>query len=432
MQNAITGTLRNIRVQPSKAKSIAPVGPLSESVFGSCVFVPAFSVGGVTLGFGMHEFNYTRGQEWGDGDMMFMRTPFRFVRNDKRAELLIVHDMQDMNAMSMEYTRMVTPTCQWRASVCFNRDTLCDVIERGVMNVSAFEPTVDQVYCVYEYRSCPTCCEDRYKCRCALASGVTQFMVHKPKHPFDHSAFARNMTHRLGVWEGVATVSCFQNGAFQAKHVTGCRNVVVGGVDVQLILSMRDWSLANHVREKNASPLTLSIVASYCDESVSQATQQDTNNECTALTISNHTESMSWLDTDTDLALSDLPPLTEIQDDPFLNTPPASVCESVLQTAMERGKEHMIQPLIDLSGATSEEVSENKGDSDDLVRMLKAELRRKRNRVSAQRSNLKKKKQNEHLKHELSSVKQRAQRLRSRESALRNENLQLRNIIQQT
>lgn len=74
--------------------------------------------------------------------------------------------------------------------------------------------------------------------------------------------------------------------------------------------------------------------------------------------------------------------------------------------------------------------SAESGESEKVdARAVKLELRKARNRASAQRSNLKKKMALQKLKDDLSSMSQREQQLRERERLLRQENLKLRAAV---
>ena len=446
LQTCITGSLRYLRVEPSTHK---PVGSLSDFTHGKYVFSPLFTVSGCTLGFGMNEFNHLRGDEWGGDVMMYMRTGFRFVRNDAQMELLIMHDIADMNAVCMEYSRTITPTTQYRASICFHRDKLFEAQQLG-LSVHNLIASIDQICAMYEYRDCPNCSLDRHACRCALSS----LTIRKPRHPLDHDAFAANMASRLGSWTGTMSISSYEYGRFQHKSLVGSRTIYTGGVDLQLLLSMRSWALA----ELNGKESPLQTILGKAEDENGKAIVETVAGDELQLVSTSFTQSVPpaqpvqpvqydvdpslFLDedeTDPDFSpLNEFPALSEICEDPFLNSSICATSEEisseVVESAARRARVHTLEPLIDLSVQTGDSAKEesSKVSSNDPVRELKAELRKQRNRMSAKRSNLKKKMQNEKLKSDLKQTKDKATFLRGKETSLRNENLLLRRLLAET
>lgn len=435
------------RVEPDAARACR-IGPLSDFVVGKWVFVPAFCVSGVSLGFGMHEFNYSQGDSWGADFMMYMRAEFRFVRNEAKGELLVLHDIPEMNACCMEYSRTVTPTCQTRTSICLFRDKLHAAAESGYLDRANIIPCLDQINTIYEYRDCPTCGASHTTCPCTL-------QLARAKHPFDHDTFVVNMSQRLGTFEGVASVFCYDTGRFKRKTALGSRTTLRGGMDHDLITTMRDWAVNLHAKDY-VNPFQ--TITAPPQPQVQQPSHSSIPSAHETTEIDLSTESFmqpaSFFLDDED-PLRDLPPLEGLTDDgnEFMNllacmnwklpksaTPrPDPSPKQYLDEIPEKptGKPRNIQPLLDLTGSAAVQSERSSNDNpanaaeEESVRQLKAEMRKQRNRESAHRSNMKKKAMNDKLKFELKSNRDRADALRIQESALRQENIRLRRMLTQ-
>lgn len=244
-----------------------------------------------------------------------------------------------------------------------------------------------------------------------------------------------NLNFRAGTFEGIANATVY-DGLRSRTVPLGSRCTIQRGADPGVVEWLRDWAIAKHKRF--ADPRESAMLAGNHQENavldISNANAighwekgmvQDSQNGAGG--------GADWLDgLVLDTKQEDV--VTSAKKHQRSNTSSQKITDTTSATTTEREcRNDNKDSASSAEGAVSSSValiagqkSETKGD---LVSELKAQLRRERNRASAQRANLRKKAMNDALKRELKNSLERAGELRSREMFLRQENMRLRKLL---
>lgn len=437
-ENAVTGMLNSTRVENGTSRLF------SHHVRSMFLMAPVFSTENLNFGFGVHEHIFNPADFWHTlNPGIFGRSLSRFVRDDSSGIMVVVIDFPEVDIIQVDYTQLVNTTGQIHALARFRRRQLQNIYESGIFNLSSLTRAMESMEAAYQVRDCPRCGarpehnSKQQPCRCDIPRAF-------PKHPFDMSSFYWNMERRLGTFQGLARVNILENG--RRVHGVSCGNriTITGGVDPGLIERLRKWAICS-------SALPEDPLQSFLPQNEFRHVHpllQGPGELATQIQPDIQMD-LPFLDVDEDWygipSSNQLQAPLEIIEDILIST---DQTQNERQTPRYEGNEERTKEGTDVSEgtqtaapgrsttegrtsssespATSTNPSKSDGDDREEVKKLRAELRRERNRASAQRSNLKKKAEHDARKLEIRTNKEKAGLLRERELALRQENMKLR------
>lgn len=450
--------------------------------------VPAFSVGGVTIGFATQERASDASHAALNTSVPIERVSCaRYVRDDDRGVFLLLSEndatgVTEVDCMSHRSTRRRT-----RVVARFHTDTLHRNLRssKGVLHPDDLAEALSYLNVSYERRACPMCkMADSGECGCVLP-------FKRPAHPLDFRNEQRNMRLHTGLYQGVCTVRLFNAALPFVITNLSTRAIIKGSLDKRVISRLNRYAVQDRMSKLTLSPF--SPVASLpapriCDNAtrgpedaqvdVDPLLQED-------LTAPLMLPDESFLQDPGLLQSSSLPSLSfgnELIEGPMpLLSAPLGTGTTVLDVSMlkagskvgsDRGTEQSISRVVksdvgrdggsssDGGMSATHSTTQNNGEalgtesgrkrsgsqrassakrarvSDETERTLdgrelKAELRKRRNREAAAKSNVKRRIRNEALRKDLAEVNERVTELRAMEKVLREENVRLRGMATQ-
>lgn len=468
-KNAVSGSIIRTGVDLD-AQNLA-----SDHLHSMHALFPVFQVNNLSFGFAVHEALYTPMKHWvGPETEPLMRFHSRFVRDDATQTLVFVLNIPGFDVVQLNYTRLVSTTSQTQVIARFHYEMFDQVIHDDNVSKADIIDCLQLLISGQEYRDCPTCSSPPQFCLCELR-------VTKAKHPYDMSAFHSNMGTRLGCFNGISRVAVYENKRVVFSGVQKSKIVNRAGVDLDLIESLRKWSLCSVQPEDNPREDFLLLDRHTADETGPQADTMDA--EWSELLFGASTgrgnvggcfdaTRASFDNDEMTSALAFMEDVLQNTDDVQTGQPKESPPHESHITSQEDnrsaadttvvGASHFatvhtsetefqllgtdnqvgsVQPSknggsknsVGEAGTSSNGANSTNDNSDkELVKKLMAELRRERNRASAQRSNLRKKADQDAKKLEIKSNREKGVLLRSREKALREENVRLRKKLMQS
>lgn len=406
------------------------------------LFIPAFTVDQITVGVGVAEDILGPGDIWVPKNLVPSAphcVNFRFLKADHSKLFFVVYDDPEDNLVLFHYTKPIT-TCEYSSFTGLFRRELLSTINAG----SVTPECLRQALVFYQdssfIRSCPMCgAGPQDKCGCSLP-------LLAPVHPFDGQYFSRGMAMHLGNFDTIANKVLFV-GRKQVKQVVmGSRLSLSKLDDSSLVQRLSAWSVSEFMKRSVEPPsydVNLSVYGiSILDELQARSrerpcSEDDFNfaqNEDMLLIRGDEEErTLTSLECNTADSVDGTNPdenpdqcLKEISTDVH-NTQLESVFGSFLKSEACPRKPDSIPSSLDLENK-SLEISETM-DPKEMVRQIKAERRKERNRASARRSNQKRKERRLVISHEIDGLLERLESLREKELSLRKDNLRLRKMV---
>lgn len=539
----------------SAEKPVSPNGPSPTSYLfdtrmaGEFLFVPAFSVGTTTAGFGAIHYSVLCRAEWGRDPTHASRRGecghIRFVRNDATRSLIILFDDKKADIIKIDLFAPLSVAVRKRITLTVRRSKFYHMLHQQSFSnpVRAAHSTALMLSYHIERRIC-TMCTTYMPSRCGCSRAPIL-----PKNSLDFSSMRNNMDVHGGEFEGVSTTALFVNGVVVVSALVGHHLNSEGNKDRSISSRLGRWAIHDLLKDKTETPfmdskLAIGTMAGYL-YSMDVDKTKDSNNYTDLRTrrgevvmngrperqhgssmINTSQENGNGSDGDSNFfAEADATqaalavnydksagfyayspkkhvdsgfeiPMCETQTGGLLDGFSCAVRNetTLLQSQyqcdsneLEMNAGFMTEPLptlrnerqimgrisvdmqsegIDMGTGTAKRLRQEKGSDYSLEsgstlqatasptengngsgdgidhgsrkcfknnkerdQMMKAELRRKRNREAAQRSNLRRKIRNDTLKQELFSSHARASQLRAKEQILREENLKLRKLL---
>lgn len=541
----------------SAEKPASPNGPSPTSYLfdarmaGEFLFVPAFSVGTTTAGFGAVHYSVLCRAEWGRDPSHASRRGecghIRFVRNDATRSLIILFDDKKADIIKMDVFAQLSIAMRKRITLTMRRSKFYHMLHQQSFSnpVRAAHSTALMLSYHIERRIC-TMCTTYMPSRCACSRAPIL-----PKNSLDFSSMRNNMDVHGGEFEGMSTTALFANGSVVISALVGHHLNSEGNKDRIISSRLGRWAIHDLLKDKTETPfmdytLAIRMMAKYLYTTDADKTR-DSNNyfdlrtrhdgvvmngvperqhgfnvintlqgngngsdgDSNFFAEAEGTQAALAVNYDTSAGFYAYSPkkhvdsgfelpICETQEDGLLDglsyavrnetsllqsqyecdsnelemstgfmteTPPILRNESQImgrisvdmqseginmgtgtakRLRQEKGSDYSLESGSTLRATASPTENGNgsgSGDGIDLGlskcfrsdkerdQMMKAELRRKRNREAAQRSNLRRKIRNDTLKHELFTSHARAAQLRAQEQVLREENLKLRKLL---
>lgn len=396
-QHAVTYEIAVSRYQPPIVAT--PYGLAFDS---SVVFIPAFSVDDISVGFGVDEKSYTSTQSYNESESPRHITnevkrhieQFRYVRDDRQGILIMLYNHDDY--VEIEFSAHHNTRTRQRSTCRFNRGALMALLyaESDVMTDQSMLRTIICIQFIDEFRHCPSCgTVPNVSCGCSLS-------LVPPKHSLDFSNHAAQMMSHTGNYHGMVHLSHFSNGEQNSGVTLGSSINVKFSTAPNLVSRLTD-----HVLSRDQPKWPCSPQASGVQASVPRL----------------HSEAV------TSTSTLFQPALNAPQQEMGGMLPTASVEEFEISKAVRMSLPMQtsleVKQETPVARMTSEELEAQR------QREIKIERKRERNRASAHRSNMKKKRENDERKASLNILRQLETDLRAKERRLREENLRLRNTI---
>ncbi|CAN8062906.1 unnamed protein product [Agarophyton chilense] len=439
--NSIAGNFTKTRIEPGNCS----YDSLSYHASGSYVLTPAFTINQTTYGFGIHTyFNTSSCDATGHRPPAYFTAESRFVKNESSGILLKVIDSEQSGFVTVEYSRMSTLTRLSRSSATFYRNKFRSVLKTGTLDMPHVMSCISEFYTANQYRLCPLCTCVHKVCEC-IPRPV------QPRHPFDTTAFLKNMSLRFGKFEGVGDVTCYVNGRNSRKASLGCRYVIDGQLNTSKVEQMRSMVIEKHLGRATPSSFFIASEEPVFKPSPTTCAAEQPHTDILSELLSKQNEkktSMPLLyEAEIPCLLNPPQPALEfnsspvgqdgiLNDDFNLFIPECAVLgqrksftdpeQRSSVTSFDKKSTEISSPVTPLSTSTQSSKEEER------LRLQKIEKRKARNRASAMRSHLKKKAFVDGVKQELHRNHDSILCLRSREMMLRKENLRLRKLLTKT
>ncbi|PXF45650.1 hypothetical protein BWQ96_04554 [Gracilariopsis chorda] len=460
---AVANNMLEINVEPNANVH----NSLSDQWNSKHFMFPTHTVDGNTYGFIISDDIYMPGSAWGAANLKIeSRAVTRFVKNDEDGHTVFVAYYEDWDTFRLEYSKLTTSTQQIRFLVAVQGKAFRALLKNGVLSISAIVPLLAFMQMTTEYRKCPQCLRACGECYCA-APNI------KPRHPFDYEAFKLGAMSRSGIFDGRTEMALFANGVKIRSGVLGSRYISNPSFDFDLVERLRRLAISDHVgkeaaRHSHIFSNAVGVASTGRDQnpfdSIGKPVQlhtplEDLGNEGALIQTSSANDAEVWAPLTEEgeqgigasqqitpsILSSFLTPLEELTPSDE-NTQSSVVSDPMTTDLIDTSVQLRQSNALDAAIMNSEPLSTESGslsvDQDsgtktaktaspdkEQVRRLKAELRREKNRASAQRSNMKKKAVLDALKHDLATSREKADLLRSKELLLRRENLSLKKQI---
>ncbi|CAN8066827.1 unnamed protein product [Agarophyton chilense] len=443
---------------------IDPTSPPESSMsdrFGSAHFLtPVFTCNSITFGIGVENAIYYPSMAWHVPETTFSALgEFRFVKDDHEGYMLVV-SCYDTECIRIEYIKTISPTKQIRCTMGTKRLLFRSATKGGSCNIDAVFPTLLILQTSYENRDCTYCGSKPSKCDCAL-------QTMKPRHPLDHSSFIANMSSRLGTFYGVSHVSMYRENIGMCMGALGTRYSSLPSPEHGLVNALRNMAISRHAliqHPQSSLPTSQDLLpptdAELIDSVLHNADQthlqqpgppsqsitdpllppndfsfdvsdlleippapnapKPSSDACAEIGITPHVQDIVMCDTDSST------PVGERGSSTPRNSSQSQENSSMTEDADPR------QAFSNEEQTASDEiqVAPSSSSDKDVIRKLKVDLRREKNRAAAQRSNMRKKALNDSLKLSLKTEREKVDLLRSKEMLLREENLRLRQKLE--
>lgn len=444
-RNAFSCDIAVTRFQPPIIAS--PYGLRFDS---SVVFVPAYSVGHISVGFGIEEKSYTCTQSF-DGceqpknvncSVDRHNELFRYIRDDRAGTLVMVYDYGD--CYHIEYVTHLSSTCRQRSSTRYKRDFLRDILRsEGSIDEGSLLPAMVCLQVVDEFRQCPTCgAMPDQGCRCSLN-------LVRPKHSLDFLNHARQMSTHTGEYAGMVHLAKFEDGESNTHITLGSRISLRGSEAPNLVRRLTEWAVERDLQRVPLDPMASLMPAAGqtgtllgCSQASMAAgpltsTSQPVFARRSQLGIAPESVQVSGGIAVDSVCVSEGEiqalyasqgfdtagrPFEALQGQRFTGMVGPSKQESTMQFGQSAG---LVQGDMGPDPGSSLPLTDF-----ELQRFVKIERKKQKNRESAHRSNMKKKLENDERKAELQRLKELETRLRAREQQLREENLRFRRYLQ--
>lgn len=406
------------------------------------LFTPAFTVDKITVGVGVAEGIL------GPGDILVPKDVvpsaphwmnFRFLKADHNRLFFLVCDDPENDFILFFYTRPNT-TCEYNSFTGLFRCEILSSINAGSVSLDCLRQTLLFYQDSNSVRSCPACgAGPRDNCGCSLP-------LFAPSHPFDGQYFSKGMAMHLGHFESVANKVLFMGGEQVKRIVLGSRFSLSKVDDSSLVKRLSAWSVSEFVK-RSVEPLpydaNLSIYGmSVLDELQAKSKEKLCSGDDYSYGQNDHLimargdeeeKTLTSLECNTaDSADGTHPDENQDQCLKEINTDLHSAqLESVFGALLKSGSPpHKPGKISSSLGSMNKsiEISDTM-DPKEMMKLVKAERRKERNRASARRSNQKRKEKRLVIAHEIDGLLERLESLREKELSLRKENLRLRKLV---
>lgn len=404
------------------------------------LFAPIFTVDKITVGVGVAEGLFALGDLWVPKNLLPSASHwvnFRFLKADHSRLLFLVYDNPEDDLL-LFYYRRPSSSCAYNGFTgLFHRDLLSSIND-GSISLETLRRTI--IFCQKEnsVRSCPICgAGPMENCGCSLPSLL-------PSHPFDGQYFSEEMGMHLGNFESVTNKILFTEGNRTERVVVGSRNSFVKVDDLSLVKRLSTWSVSEFMRKSvqlfscnlNLSAYGLGVL----DELKARSREKLRNRSDLSVSqdknlplISEDEEerTLTSLECDTadskvgvDLDMNIRHDSEEVNTGLMNSTQLESLLGSLIKSEISSRK-----PDVAFSPSGKGYGGSEALDPKEMIRKIKAERRKERNRASARRSNQKRKERRLVISHEIDGLLERLESLREKELSLRKENLKLRKIV---
>lgn len=475
------------RVNHTNIECVNPAAPpsphahlLDNQTVGDLMFIPAFSTGCITVGFGIQQTSRFSRAEWGYSSessnssnvsfpsRMHVLEHFRFVRDDASSTMLTIMQGKSQDVIRLQLFDNMTNAERFRAYVTLRRSAFLRRLHAQVIPdlVQAAQTCVLYCMATVESRPCESCTgtwdggsnADNYggqsKCDCVVATQV-------PKHSLDFGGTLTSMRSHTGAYYGIANAHYCANGKQVLMATVASRFNVEGGADPALIQWFTKWAIADILKNAKEDPMKFvlplakalngSFFANFPNQSHHpQSIEAEDNHDVLnhinmthTTEISNGNDNMHYMDDvgDDNVECDDD---VDIDDIHIMNSNAMTSSSEEHNLLKRQQKQHqtveigLVSPSTDEAHVADDQQKElsnqarNTKTHKDLERHRRIELRKQRNREAAQRSNLRRKLKNDTLKRELNEINAKAIELRARELALREENLRLRSKLKKS
>eukprot|EP00177_Eucheuma_denticulatum_P006129 GFKZ01011179.1.p1 GENE.GFKZ01011179.1~~GFKZ01011179.1.p1 ORF type:complete len:592 (-),score=61.47 GFKZ01011179.1:1229-2746(-) len=255
MRNAVTSTVQITAIQCNPSFDYRP---FDANFTGSFIFVPSFSVGPISVGFGVQECFTTCFADWctsPEAPQTWYTNHFRYVRDDSQGVLLMFFRDPRTACVKMDCMKHATASSRRRVFCVFDQDALQNAVhtEQGVLPTDAVLNALTMINFLTEARQCPVCTmKARTQCTC-------QIHLTPPAHPLDFAPLQRNMSLYLGCYEGLAKSSVMRKGAEVFSANVGSRIEIVGGIDDDLLTRLSRWAISDQLKHHKEDPLALTM-----------------------------------------------------------------------------------------------------------------------------------------------------------------------------
>lgn len=385
--------------------------------------------------------------------------------------------------MSHRSTRRRTRVCARFHTESMRR---CLRSSKGLLHPDDLATALTYLNVSYERRACPICrAADAGECECTLP-------FCRPSHPLDFRNEQRNMRLHTGLYQGGCTVQLFNAAMPFVVTNLSTRSIIKGSLDQKVITRLNKYAVQDRMGLLKMRPLSMAIgtprgicasgpaANGDADDAGPQIVQ--TSRDCNAVLDvgppvmlpdasflqdngglkSPSLSSFSFgvpEDGPVPLFAAPLGVGTTLVDNiaPSEVTPSGLTNPSTSHSYNAKSGQGFVSPPEEAESARRETGGQDEGEglqSQEFVgnsghaetrsttegtdekttkggKELKAELRKKRNRAAAARSNVKRKIRNEALRRDLANINRRAAELRATEKMLRQENVRLRGLATQ-
>lgn len=468
-EHAIAARIQVSGSQIRTAASVSRLVDYSADLYYSSV--PAFSVDGITLGFCTSRPVRRTDPSRDDATTACFATHShphysRFVRDDMHAVMLTVTQNAPADLVEIDCVTHRSTRDRIRVSARFCASALLPAL-RAARASSVLQASLRWLSVAVERRPCPICARQTL-CSCPLP-------VHRPAHPLDFRHERANMTLHAGAFYGSASVRVFV-GDGHAVHpcradALRTRVVIQGCDDAAVVRLLCSIAVRERLSTLRVHPLatTMSAAAALPTEDVSAmlANKAGVGTIISPWLIASANSPLH----DPDRANANLIPSRRQGDsldslfaavdaeresgvraisnaktdlgvhadvgigramNAGMNVVGGKTAKMGYAEQINRGNVE-VYDYGEIGDENEDEDADVDGGGDgvgDEGRLLRAEVRKQRNRVAAAKSNLKRKIRNQNLRRDLADVQQRAKDLQEVEKKLRSENVRLRILAQ--
>lgn len=256
MKSAISSTF-----QLTSLEQLNPETPQSEGsglfdfqMVGDIIFVPAFSVSPITVGFGVQQNSTLCRSEWGcEVTLPRLRElgHFRYARDDDADILFVLFDDVLGDILKLDVVRLVSPKIRKRSYISLRRSTFREALSQKISpNLSSLAKCCILI-CISsdDIRQCPMCKSTTADpCECT-------FSKTRPSHPYDFSITYKNMIKHVGAFEGISTVHYCINGMPVMSTKLGNRLSIDPSHEFDLITRLSRWAIKDKLETMKEDPL---------------------------------------------------------------------------------------------------------------------------------------------------------------------------------
>lgn len=255
--------------KPTSPNCPSPTSYLFDTrMAGEFLFVPAFSVGPITAGFGVVHYSVLCRAEWGRDPTHASRRGecghIRFVRNDAARSLLIAFDDKKADIIKLDLFDQLSTSVRKRVTLTVRRSKFYHILlQQPVTNLvqAAYSTALMSSYNI-ERRICTTCTTySATHCSCSRPPVL-------PKHSLDFSSMRNNMDIHGGAFDGVSTTALFVDGMAVVNATVGHHLSIEGSSDRNLSSRLGQWAIRDLLQDTRETPfmdykLAIGIMARY-------------------------------------------------------------------------------------------------------------------------------------------------------------------------